>query len=146
MKGDFTRFGFDSSKHFSSVLQQQGRVALDSDANEASAILLHHLRTLTRDLFGGFGGPANGGFSLSLDTSGNAPVLWIALGHYYVGGILWENEAWVDYSAQPDFAPALPDANGSGGDPLLGWLADSEDDGRFWIYLDVWERHVTWIE
>ena len=62
MKGDFTRLGFDSGKHYSRVLHQQGRVALDADANEASAILLHHLRRLTRDLYGPAGGPADSGF------------------------------------------------------------------------------------
>jgi hypothetical protein len=146
MKGDFTRFGFDSSKHYSRVLQQQGRVALDSDANESTAILLHHLRTLTRDLFGPFGGPADGGFALGLDQSGNAPVLWIGPGHYYVYGILCENEAWANYAQQPDYTPAAPDPSGAGGDALLAWLRNPVDSQRFWIYLDVWERHVTWIE
>ena len=34
MKGDFGRFTFDRLKHYISVLLQQGRVQLDSDANE----------------------------------------------------------------------------------------------------------------
>ena len=75
MKGDFSRFGFDLTKHFSRVLHQQGRVALDADANEASEILLHHLRTLTRDLFGAFGGPADGnGFLLAFAERDNRTV------------------------------------------------------------------------
>jgi hypothetical protein len=146
MKGDFTRFGFDSSKHFSRVLQQQGRVALDADANESTAILLHHLRTLTRDLVGPFGGPANSGFALVVDQSSNLPVLVISPGHYYVDGILCENETWADYASQPDYLPASPDASGAGGDALLAWLRNPADNQRFWIYLDVWERHVSWIE
>jgi hypothetical protein len=146
MKGDFTRFGFDSSKHYSRVLQQQGRVALDSDGNEASAILLHHLRALTRDLFGEFGGPASGGFSLALDTTAAPPLLWISPGHYYVQGILCENDAWADYAAQPDYTPAPADANGNGGDALLAWLRNPTAAQSFWVYLDVWERHVSWIE
>ena len=41
MKGDFSRETFDSVKHFSRVLQQQGRVQLDADWNEHTAIVLH---------------------------------------------------------------------------------------------------------
>ena len=50
MKGDFTRDTFTPGKHFSRVLAQQGRVTVDADSNEQAAILLHYLRTLTRDL------------------------------------------------------------------------------------------------
>lgn len=142
MKGDFTRFGFDPRKHFSRVLYQQGRVALDADANEASVIALHQLRQLTRDLFGAAGGPPDSGFTLSIDASANPPVLWIGPGHYYVNGILCECEDWTDYAHQPDFTPA---GNG-GGDALLAWLAQPRPNQAFWIYLDVWERHVSWIE
>ena len=145
MKGDFTRFGFDSSKHYSRVLHQQGRVALDADSNEASAILLHHLRMLTRDLFGAGGGPPDSGFTLSLDTSGTPAVLSLGPGHYYVGGILCENERWTDYADQPDHTPTPP-VNNEGGDALLAWLAQPTTNEAFWVYLDVWERHVSWIE
>jgi hypothetical protein len=145
MKGDFTRFGFDSSKHFSRVLHQQGRVTLDADANEASAILLHHLRTLTRDLFGVSGGPPDSGFSLELDTSSKPAVLSLSPGHYYVDGILCENEQWCSYDDQPDLAP-VPPVDNEGGDALLAWLAQPSPNLAFWVYLDVWERHVSWIE
>jgi len=145
MKGDFTRFGFDGSKHFSRVLHQQGRVALDADSNDASAILLHHIRTLTRDLFGAGGGPPDSGFSLNLNKSRKPAVLSLGPGHYYVGGILCENEHWTDYADQPDFTP-VPPVNNEGGDALLAWLAQPSPNQAFWVYLDVWERHVSWIE
>lgn len=145
MKGDFTRFGFDSSKHHSRVLHQQGRVALDADSNEASAILLHHLRMLTRDLFGADGGPPDSGFSLDLDQSARSAVLSLGPGHYYVHGILCENEQWTPYADQPDFKPAPP-VNNEGGDALLAWLTQPSSNQAFWVYLDVWERHVSWIE
>ncbi|GAA0764138.1 DUF6519 domain-containing protein [Ideonella azotifigens] len=145
MKGDFTRFGFDSSKHYSRVLHQQGRVALDADSNEASAILLHHLRLLTRDLFGAGGGPPDSGFSLDLDKSTKPAVLSLAPGHYYVDGILCENEQWTSYADQPDYTPTPP-VNNEGGDALLAWLTRPSSNQAFWVYLDVWERHVSWIE
>ena len=53
MKADLTRVTFDPLKQFSSVLMQQGRVQLDADWNEQSAILTHHLRRLAADLSSG---------------------------------------------------------------------------------------------
>lgn len=141
MKGDFTRISFDATNHFSQVLMQQGRVTLDADPNEQGAILLHYLRTLARDLIGPYGGPADAmGFELTLDTTtrpGN-PALMIGAGRYYVDGVLVENEAECDYAHQPDWAPPADD-------PLLQRLKSqiSED---VWLYLDVWERHVSAVE
>ncbi|MDE2159834.1 MAG: hypothetical protein KGJ30_13035, partial [Burkholderiales bacterium] len=149
MKGDFTRNTYDPGRHYNRVLQQQGRVALDADFNEQAAIVLHHLRVLTRDLFGAYGGPADGnGFLIAIDLSGATPKLTISAGHYYVDGLLVENDAPCDYAGQPDWTPAPPDANGQGGDALLAWLASNPRnvDQRYWLYLDVWERHITWIE
>jgi hypothetical protein len=57
MKGDFSRDTFDPSKHYARVLMQQGRVLLDADWNEQSAIHLHFLRRLGADLIGPAGGP-----------------------------------------------------------------------------------------
>lgn len=145
MKGDFTRFGFESRKHYSQVLHQQGRVTLDADSNEASAILLHHLRMLTRDLYGAGGGPPDSGFALDLDKTAEPAVLALSPGHYYVAGILCENEQWTAYADQPHFAPEPPDRTGNG-DALLRWLAQPSSNQAFYVYLDVWERYVSWIE
>src|SRR5438045_2587401 len=102
MKGDFTRDTFDPSKHFSRVLMQQGRVQLDADWNEQAAILLHYLQALAADLIGPHGGPANAdgtagdGFKITQlqDAEGNAIKYDFAIlkGHYYVDGILLEND------------------------------------------------------
>ena len=47
------------------ALMQQGRVALDADWNEQTAILLNYIRTLTLDVFGRHAGPAaNLGFEI----------------------------------------------------------------------------------
>ncbi len=140
MKGDFSRVSFDAKKHFSSVLMQQGRVSLDADPNEEGAILLHYLRTLARDLIGPRGGPSdNLGFELTLDeTDHNHPKLMIGKGRYYVDGILVEIDENCDYAHQPDSTPDADDA-------LLRRL-NASDGEDVWVYLDVWERHVTWIE
>lgn len=146
MKGDFSKWGFESARDYAAVLFQQGRVSLDSDFNDATAILLRQLRALTRDLFGRAGGPADGsGFRLYAEGE-QKRRLKIGGGHYYVDGILCENRGDCDYADQPFFTPPLPDKAGQGGDPLLGWLDNPDGDERFWVYLDVWERHVSWIE
>jgi hypothetical protein len=92
-RGDFTRDTFYAANHFSRVLMQQGRVQLDADWNEQTAILLHFLRSLASDLIGQHGGPSqNLGFDIQpIATPGAAPNdLLIGAGHYYVDGILCE--------------------------------------------------------
>lgn len=92
MKGDFSRLTFDVTKHFSRVLMQQGRVQLDADWNEQTAILLHYLQTLAKDLIGEHGGPRdNLSFEITpIDKVSND--FQIGSGHYYVDGILVEQE------------------------------------------------------
>ena len=124
MKGDFTRDTFDPGKHFSRVLMQQGRVQLDADWNEQTAILLYYLRTLAKDILGPHAGPADAtGFEIitkntdQLDAKlaviepdetlrkalkdaiaqGNA---LIGPGRYYVDGVLVESERAILYSEQ----------------------------------------------
>lgn len=129
MRGDFSRQTFDPVKHFSRVLEQQGRVHLDADANEASAILLHYLRTLAADLIGPFAGPKRtAGFEIGAVSEGSFPI---GPGRYYVDGILCENDdAGTGYLTQKDY-PAPPELK-----PGTAYL----------VYLDVWERHVTALE
>ncbi len=100
MKGDFTRDTFDQRKQFSRVLMQQGRVTLDADTNEQTAILLHYLRALARDLIGPYGAPAdNVGFLIGVDDEGR---MRIGTGRYYVDGLLVENlDDACFYDAQP---------------------------------------------
>lgn len=142
MKGDFTRDTFDPRKHRSRVLMQQGRVQLDADWNEQAAILLHYLQALAADLIGPHGGPAKpdgtkgDGFAVSpaQNADGSAIKFDFAIGkgHYYVDGILCENDDdTVRYTSQVDY-PLSENAKLDGGDYL--------------VYLDVWERHLTYVE
>jgi hypothetical protein len=159
MKGDFTRNTFDPFKHFSRVLLQQGRVQLDADFNEQAAILLHYLQTFAADIIGPFGGPENDlGFAilpnlaqieqlkdeeektrLKADTEKLEPLFKnplptldfvITKGRYYVDGVLCENDDYALYSRQANYAQEI-----------LQSLKPP-----FLLYLDVWERHITYIE
>jgi hypothetical protein len=172
MRGDFSRDSFDPAQHFSRVLIQQGRVQLDADANEQVAILLHYLRTLAADLIGPHGGPQdNTGFAITLKTetpgSQNIVDLAIGSGHYYVDGILCENEALKS----PDPAPLTEKVQASGRkrartkaaaaepaaaspyvgyynqpDPFVTDTPDPFDKLPLLVYLDVWERLLTATE
>ncbi|HLO34245.1 MAG TPA: DUF6519 domain-containing protein [Anaerolineales bacterium] len=143
MKADITRDTFDQSRHFSRVLAQQGRPQLDADFNEQAAILLHRQQTLAADLIGSHGAPPKVGVTDSdgflITMPGGTTDFMIGKGHYYVDGILCENEGLKDvdgifydvpYTMQPDYHPPTPDL------PPLPALA----------YLDVWERHLTYLE
>jgi hypothetical protein len=136
MKGDFSRDTFDAAGHFTRVLLQQGRVSLDADFNEQAAILLHRLRTVTADLLGqgpySGAGPANAlGFQIGAATA--TGDFTIGAGRYYVNGLLVENETDCSFLVQPDYP--VPTGKQLGG-----------TTGSYWVYLDVWERHVTALE
>ncbi len=125
---------------------QQGRVQLDADWNEQVSILLHYMQTLATDLIGPHGGPSDG-FKIQLTPKDSKAItentdLEIGIGHYYVAGILCENETILDenakarevpvtYKKQPNYS--LPDKTKL---PPLPFL----------VYLDVWERDITMIE
>jgi hypothetical protein len=158
MKNDITRNTFDPAKHFSRVLMQQGRVQLDADWNEQASILLRYLRALAADLIGAAGGPRETcGFELVIDKTRldqlisdfggeekdrlhkllQTQELLLSPGRYYVDGWLVENAYFVSFFHQPHFR--------SHGNP--GKLRKViTEKGSNLIYLDVWERHVTFIE
>ena len=142
MKGDFTRDTFDAVDHFSRVLMQQGRVQLDADWNEQVSILLHYVRTLAADLLGPGAGTASGFNIIPLAAPLTVPPttppttdsktvtnnFGIQAGHYYVDGILCENDALCAFTGQSYKPDSLQYS-----DKLL-------------VYLDVWELFVTAID
>ena len=163
MRGDFSRDTFDPARQFSRVLMQQGRVQLDADFNEQVSILLHYLRTLAQDILGPHAGPADDlGFEIitqesfpgaALDkkleaiepdparrktlkdaiAAGNAVI---GPGRYYVAGVLVDNPRAVLYSEQAGY----PFNAATSLDSLKQW------DRGLLLYLDVWERQITYVE
>ncbi len=136
MKGDFTRFTFNKDKHFTRVLKQQGRVDLDADWNEQSAIEAYQRAAYARDEIGASGAPrdpfpgspgARGSFAVYFESS----QLRIAPGHFYVDGLLCELANAVGFSSQPYSQPPAPVPGNT---------------ERDFIYLDAWERHITAVE
>jgi len=134
MAGDYTRFTFEPRRRYSGVLMQQGRVQLDADWNEAIDIVKHRLRTLALDSFG----PAGLPFATTPDAfrvgwiAGPPADLSVEPGRLYVEG--WLAELFSDEQATYLNQPHLPDP------PAL------PGSGDVLVYLDVWEREVTYIE
>ena len=125
---------FDPAKHYSAVLPLQGRVVLDSDAFEQTAIIRYYLRAAIADIVGP-AAAADGGFQISWLQDGGTTDLAVAPGRIYVGGILAEAAPGVTYLTQPDGYL----------DPSVS--ADQlPDNGPYVVYLRVFERSVTAIQ
>lgn len=120
MKGDFSRNTFNPKRNYSRVLMQQGRVQLDSDFNEQAAIIIDSMRKLAIDINGKYWVPSEAGFKVNFNKKNSK--LFISPGRYYVEGIACEND--TNYEIK---------------EPL------SKDKNSI-IYLDVWERHITFIQ
>ena len=132
MRGDFSRKTFRPTKHYSGVLMQQGRVQVDADWNEQQEIFRHLADTAAADVIGASGAPdVSSGFGIAPTSS--ADDLTIGAGHFYVDGVLCENEEAVPFTEQPDLR--------STGDPLLPTA-----DGLYVAYLEAWDRHMTGLE
>lgn len=135
MKGDFTRDRFDPARNYTAVLNQQGRVTLDADWNEQASIQQHLMRTMIVDLMGPAAGPVDAcGFGLADGKKEGVTVragdFALGAGRYYVGGLLVENGGALAYSAQPFADPP-----------------ERLEEGKTYLAcLDVWERHVTWLD
>ncbi|HEY9130841.1 MAG TPA: DUF6519 domain-containing protein [Dyella sp.] len=132
MKGDFARVTFDPARHYSQVMQQQGRVLLEADWNEQANIQLFLLRTMIADLVGSCWA-AGTGFAIA--TQARLADWQLSPGHFYVDGILCQNETVCTLSTQP-YAPAPADDGGNWANP----------PDTFALWLDVWERHLSAFE
>ena len=132
MKSDTTRRTHDRTKSYSGLVTQQGRVMLDADWNEGDAIRKYFERSAIRDTIGLAGTPISpalpiGGFVVSFSGSN----LRIGAGHYYVDGILCENDSTINFQNQPVF-PLAPDPE-----------ATVPTTGKFLVYLDVYEQFIS---
>lgn len=137
MKGDFSRMTFAPDNDFLRVMLQQGRVILDADWNEQTAILLHYLQTLAKDIMGQYAIVPHDFSAFAREDRDERNVdgwgfqvlddLTITEGRAYVDGVLIENRADTPMTQQP----YLPDFDpGAFSPPYL-------------VYLDVWEWAIS---
>lgn len=130
MQGDFSRRTYDPRKHYSAVVQEQGRLLTDADLDEEHRILAGTQERTAADLIGGCGGPIGAaGFAV---TSPDGVNLELSAGRYYAAGMLLTNETTVDYTAQPD--------------RFAGDIAWPPAPGRYAIVLDTWRRLITALD
>jgi hypothetical protein len=138
MKGDFSRIRFERNKHYTAVLEQQGRVDLDADANEQRAIDRTLRETINTDVIGGYGAPECApGFEIKLEGD----KILIGPGRYYVHGILCENKDWLDYDSQPYLIEPTQTAS-----QLLEQLLEAQLGSTLGLVLEVWQRLVTALD
>jgi hypothetical protein len=86
---------------------QQGRVQTDADWNEQVDIDIYNERIALRDIIGRTGAPKeNAGFGITPTADATGVGFVIGSGHYYVDGILCENDGQaVSVVDQPDLKP-----------------------------------------
>jgi len=128
MKGDFSRLRFDRAKYYTSVVAQQGRVQLDSDANEQRAIDEFLRATGLIDIIGASGAPIHDpGFEITVSAGGGS--ILIGAGRFYVDGLLCEAATATDYMTQPFLLHPTPTAAallaGLRSDPASGCMCGS---------------------
>ncbi|MFN4089339.1 MAG: DUF6519 domain-containing protein [Alphaproteobacteria bacterium] len=134
MTGDYTRFTHRPERRYAEVLMQQGRVTLDADWNEQAAIVTRQMRLQALDTFG----PAAVAWLNTPDAFLIAPLAGppadfsIGPGRLYLDGLLAEAFAAEapTYLSQP-FLPDPP--------PLPA-------AGSVIVYLDLWQREVTYVQ
>jgi len=155
MSFDNSRFTFNPWNDYLGVVMQQGRVQLDSDWNEWLAEFARRIQAGTLDTLGPSGVPSTtpGAFQISQPTQDKSGTwhVTIGVGRIYVDGLLAENhgsaglvqwdpalDEWagapqtpIDYTNQP----YLPVPTPLPAPPSL-----------ILVYLDVWQRDVSYIE
>jgi hypothetical protein len=143
---DISRKSFDHRKNYSGLICEQGRVQLDSDWNEASAIADRRMRAETLDMVGRCRVPPETPDAFRIGIVGGD--LTIGPGRMYVDGFLAENHG----GPPEEFDPVLAELAGTSDLPfdqqpfLIETDTNDLADGRYLVYLDVWPRDVTYIE
>ena len=123
MKGDYSRFSFDPTKHYRAVLMQQGRLQLDSDWNEQVQMMEHRYSAFFQSMLGRSGTPREMEMVLERPQKrSELDQLTLTKGIYYIDGMLIENDDFI----------------------VLDVPHDAKEE--LFYYLDVWTREVSAAE
>ncbi len=138
MYGDFSRQIGEQHKHYSQLLQQQGRLLLDADVNELGETVFRYLHQLVIDVIGPYGTAVGSeGFEVTLHA--NRPHL--GPGFYYLSGRRCE------HSGRRTAVGVAPDGPPSHARLLRSNVSYREqkapDEGPYLVFLRAWERTVT---
>ena len=158
MSFDISRFTFDPFKDYWGVVQEQGRVQLDSDWNEWLAEVSRRIQAGTFDIMGHASYPATTpyAFQIFASNSGGTNTVEIGLGRMYVDGLMVENHGdfetppWdtslAELSGSPQPPPGSPVKIDFGSQPYNPGASVPQVSGEYLAYLDVWMRPVTYLE
>jgi hypothetical protein len=151
MAGDYTRFRYNPMKDTSGVQMQQGRVLLDQDWNEYVQLLDRRWRAETMDIIGRAVVPIDTPTAFELLIGGTS--FTIGIGRMYVDGLLAENHG-IDPTDPTKrlYDPILGELIGTSPVPYELQPYDPNppafpaDGNPHLVYLDVWERELTYLE
>lgn len=144
MGSDRARVSFDRSRQWRAVIAQQGRVSMEADWNEQSAIIAARDQLTTLDVVGPCGSP-DGGYAVTAIPASGGPSgsipgdLTVSAGTLYLGGERLELDTALAYSDQPDWQNASTD-------PLYTKPAVPEGSAYELVYLLAAEQEVSAVE
>ena len=150
MPTDFSRVRLNPLLDYAGVQLKQGGVLLDADANELVDIVDRRLRALASDVLGRSRVSSTTVDAFKISVAGAA--LTIGKGRLYVDGMLAENHGaklsdpakriFDDLMAEPQFVDAIPYT----AQPYLPNPPALPTAGRHLVYLEVWDRELTYLE
>lgn len=146
MAGDYTRFRYNPLKDPTGILMEQGKVLMDQDWNENVLVQDRRWRTETTDIIGRAVVPIETPTGFEILIAG--ANLTIGRGRMYVDGLLAENHG----SGPTEFDRVLGEVRGTLATPYdkQPYYPDPPplpaDANPHLVYLDVWEREVTYLE
>ena len=145
MGTDFSRVRLNPLLDFAGVELKQGGLLLDADANELVEIIDRRLRALASDVLGRATVSATTVDAFKIAVAGAG--LTAGKGRLYVDGLLAENHGtgaplFDDLLAERQFANPVPYDQ----QPYFPNPPALPQDGRHLVYLDVWDREVTFLE
>jgi hypothetical protein len=103
MVADLARITYDPTRHYRSLIAQQGRVTLEADVNEGAMLASETLRLETIDIVGPTGSLHDGYKVSSGKGSGGVTI---GPGTFYLGGWRLHLDTAIDLSSQPDWVDA----------------------------------------
>ncbi len=170
MPGDYSRKTFNSKNHYIGVLNQQGRVQLDADWNEQVELTERRFRAETVDIIGRCVVPKETPDGFKIEVAGG--TFTIGPGRIYVDGMLAENHGKpaLELGSPPggginsppvssiEFDSVLAEERGTEPVPYeeQPYLLEAPElpvgspptaaDGPHLVYIDVWQREVTFLK
>jgi hypothetical protein len=150
MGADLSRIRSNPLLDFAGVELKQGGVLLDADFNEFVAVVDRRLRAAASDILGR--STVSSTTPDAFKITAVAGALSIGQGRLYVDGLLAENHG----AASPDPAkrlfdpvmaePTFADPVGYAAQPYLPNAPALSTTGTHLVYLDVWQRELTYLE